>query len=266
MPTQTQTNVQPPAPIVAPVPASPPSWFLNFASLFLKLGQINFSNFFWVLFIAAALFLGSQLSKSRTQVGAAKLPTPSSQEFKNLQLAQSIAVVLNKPLTMANGDRVTVTDAKTRLQASVKVKDWQDRELIKQQAGITMLAMLRGTTTPRHPCYQRDRGFCLDMLRRQNDESRVEAVKRQDLLAIMQAGQFEEALNMLAQGNPEQADFNPDLYTVAIATQRSAIADLNQLSDNGQAKAMIEQLTQEEPTDAPNNARTGSRPARKRDR
>ena len=192
-------------------PSLPPSWFIGFATTVMKAGSIKFSSLFWVLFAATVLFLGSQLSKSRTQVGAAKLPTPSSQEFKNLQLTQSIAVVLGKPLTTANGDRVTVSDPKTLLQAAVKVKDWQDRELIKQQAGITMLAMLRGTTTPKHPCYQRDRNFCLDMLRRQNDESRVRAVERQDLLAIMQAGQFEEALNMLAQVSPEPAEFNPDL-------------------------------------------------------
>ncbi|BAY59283.1 hypothetical protein NIES2135_61600 (plasmid) [Leptolyngbya boryana NIES-2135] len=253
-----------PAPTAAstsasPRGAAPPSWFRWVLGNLMRLGSLKFHQVFWILAAATLVFLLIQLANSRGSASNTRITTPAAQDFKDLQMAQSIQIVLGKPLKNAAGELVTVSDPQVRLQAGVRVKRWQDEELIAKQSNITILAMLKGMTSPKHPCYQKSRPDCLQIVRRFNDQDRVKAAAAEDLKGLMKASQVEESLDLIAQGDPPPTKFDDDLYTLAVATVRTARNELQQRSSGGQAKALIDSVVNGGDDNDPRNATNAPR-------
>ncbi|MBD1822919.1 hypothetical protein H6F51_10505 [Cyanobacteria bacterium FACHB-DQ100] len=248
----TPQDTHPRAAPAAPHPQSEPpapSWFRWGLLNLIRLRSLHFHQVFWILAAATLVFLLVQLANSRGSTNSTRISTPAAQTFKDLQLAQSIQIVLGKPVKNEAGELVSVSEPKLRLQAGLRVKQWQDGELVAKQANITILAMLKGMTDPTHPCYQKSRPDCLQIVRRFNDRDRVKASNREDLKGLMRASQVEESLDLIAQSDPPPAKFDDDLYTLAVATIRSARSELQQRSSGGQAKALIDAVVNGAETD-----------------
>lgn len=191
-----------------------------------------------VLICASSIgFLMLKANEAKNAEGRAALNTPASQQSKQSEMDQAIAVVLGQQVRFPDGSMRVVSDPAMIINAASSVLKWQESELVQRMANDTSIKIDSAIIKPGHACYSGTKESCIAYIREGLDRELEQAEREGNLDLQALTTMKNKAIDRVSTGELRPDQYKPFLAKVAQSKLRQSQVAQNYIADvspNGQ--------------------------------